>query len=538
MRFFIFALSVFATPVLADSFTLSSPVTAVTVYPEGGKITRTVPFTVPAGAHSLVLPDLPTSVPLQDVRVSVEGAQMGAMTMRDNYVPPRDAQDPQVLLDAQAEVLALEQQIEATENRASAARLAQRAADAQLQFLSQIGGSDGLVLGDVNAVRELSDLVRDQAFVAHRTALEANIQAREIERTIEDQQDALADARQRVESLELEDTERAYLSVAINAPEDATGVLTVSYFTFDAYWQPVYDMYLTRGATPSIDIERGAFVRQDTGETWTDVALELSTVEPSNKSAPSELFPTRRRIADPAPVRQRTQDGNFGSLAAPVMESPVIVEAAVTDLSGYSVVYVYPSPVTIATDADAVRLKLDTLTTGAEIEARAVPRRDDTAFLMAKITNDTNEEILPTGFVSLYVDDTYVGDTETAGIPSGAQEDLPFGPIDGLRLRRTVLAQSEGDRGILTVSNERTHTARIEIENLTNDTWPVRLFDQVPYTEQEDLEITWSATPAPTDENVDNKRGILGWNLLLPPSAREVIELTHTMTWPDGKVLR
>jgi hypothetical protein len=81
-------------------------------------------------------------------------------------------------------------------------------------------------------------------------------------------------------------------------------------------------------------------------------------------------------------------------------------------------------------------------------------------------------------------------------------------------------------------------TVMIEVENLTDTAWPLRVLDRVPVSEQEDLEITWSATPEPTGEDVDDMRGILAWEFDLPAGDTQTIRLETAMQWPEGKVLR
>ena len=49
-------------------------------------------------------------------------------------------------------------------------------------------------------------------------------------------------------------------------------------------------------------------------------------------------------------------------------------------------------------------------------------------------------------------------------IVPGAETELGFGPIRGLRLTRTTLDRNEGDRGIISRSNENTETVRIDVE--------------------------------------------------------------------------
>jgi len=47
-------------PAIADSFSLRSNVSEVTVYSMGAKITRKTPFSIPAGQHELIVQDLPS----------------------------------------------------------------------------------------------------------------------------------------------------------------------------------------------------------------------------------------------------------------------------------------------------------------------------------------------------------------------------------------------------------------------------------------------------------------------------------------------
>ena len=115
---------------------------------------------------------------------------------------------------------------------------------------------------------------------------------------------------------------------------------------------------------------------------------------------------------------------------------------------------------------------------------------------------------------------------------------LPFGAIEGLRLKRDMPVTAEGDRGVFTTSTQREEKAVLEVENLTDEVWPVRLLDQVPYSEQEDLEITYAAEPAPTEVNVDGQRGILAWEFDIAPGETKAVDLTTVMQWPEGMALR
>ena len=72
-----------------------------------------------------------------------------------------------------------------------------------------------------------------------------------------------------------------------------------------------------------------------------------------------------------------------------------------------------------------MRIALGELTLAADITARAVPLSDQTAFLMAEITNDTGELILP-GLSSFYLDGRYIGQASTDLIAAGGEAELAF----------------------------------------------------------------------------------------------------------------
>jgi uncharacterized protein (TIGR02231 family) len=280
-------------------------------------------------------------------------------------------------------------------------------------------------------------------------------------------------------------------------------------------------------------------VRQRTGENWTDITLHLSTVAPIGQIEPSQLFPRHRRIEKPVPVEL---DSRVGSYSEPVVESMVILEEASSMWSakadGAGVTYTYGERVSITSGADTLRLELDVLSELGEILARAVPMRDDSAYRVVRFTNTSGEELLSAEYAARYIDGEFVGAEGFDGLVAGQKGEIGFGPIDGLRLSRDVLDQSEGGRGLISRSNQQVQKVEIEIENLTDQTWPLQVWDSVPYSQQEDLQITWSATPRPTKEDLDKRRGILAWDLKMAPGENRKIRLETTLSWPDGMILR
>lgn len=537
MRVLSLPLIFLALPAMADDIALSSRVSAVTLYPQGATVIRELAFSAPAGQHDLILADLPQGTPLASVRVTVEGARMGGVTTRSDFVPPRDAEDSAALIAARADVERLEDALRTAREEITDIRLEADAARARITFLSQIGQGEGAAALAIDQLRDLASMIGSETLAARQAEADATRRADTAKRALKDQLEALEEARQALNALVPEDEARAMLAVAITTDVETQGTLTVTYTIPDAGWQPLYDLHLARDSG-ALRIERGAFVQQSTGENWQNISLSLSTLRPSEQTEPGQIWPWVPRIQDPEeiqPMARGKAEAGFTSMAAPMAEA---ADMAVASFDGLSVTYNYPTPVSVTTGADRVRLMLAPLETEAEIVAQAVPMLDTTAFVMARLTNDTGELLLPTQEARFYLDGRFVGQRWLDLIADGDKADMSFGPIEGLRLTRLVTNRNEGDRGIITKSNQQTEAVEISVENLTGEAWPLRLIDRVPVSEQEDLEITWKANPMPTERDIDGARGILAWEFDLAAEETRKITLDTSLTWPEGKVLR
>ena len=535
-----------ASATWADTIPVSSKVTEVIMYPETAAITRTASFAIPAGKHRLVLQGVPDTALLEFLQIDLTGARQISTVFRDEYAPPREFTDPRVQ-EAEARIDEIEQRIQSVKDDAKRASLKAAAADVSIGFLRKLGENEGLADSGPEVLRDISRMISQEAEAASQIALDAEINAREIERQLRDLSDELDNAEQALDSIDLESEDRVFIAVDIEAPESTDGTIQLNYLDAGgSFWTPVYDLRLETGDSPQLSIERGAIVRQRTGENWADVTLHLSTVQPIGQVGPSPLYSQYRRIEKPAPTPvppPMARDGSaVASMSEPMIEPMVAMEEASSmwsaESDGPGVTYSFGQPVSVSSGADTLRLDLDVLTEPGEITARAVPMQDTSAYRVVRFTNTSGEELLPAEYAARYIDGKLVGVESFEGLVAGQEGEIGFGPIDGLRLSRDVLGQREGGRGIISRSNEQVQKVEIEIENLTDQTWPLQLRDRVPYTEQEDLEITWSASPRPSEENLDKRRGILAWDLDLAPGETRKVSLETTLSWPEGMELR
>ena len=544
MRAFILLALLLPCPALADQIFATSKITAVTIYPQGAQVTRDVTFTAPAGAHDLLITDLPANTAPDLIRLTSPEATLGAFSLRMDRLPPRDDLTSPEMVAAKAAVEAAEAKVRTAQSSIDAINARVEAAEAQGAYLRGVKSEGDTATAD--GLKTIATMIGAEVLAARQVALSAQTELPAAVKVHDEAQKALGKAQEAQAALSQGDENYVALAVAIDLAAPRETHLTVTHFVYEASWQPVYDMMLVRKEPASLTINRGVLVSQYSGEDWAGVALTLSTARPSDQASPSSLWPELRQIYDPELAakedeRMRMAQDEAAGMSAPIMESePAVggfVTSAMTSFSGDTVIYTYPTSVNIASGVENLRLALDTLNVTPKIYAQAVPRYDRTAFLMASFTNDTGEIILP-GPAYLFSDGTLKGSTELAAIPAGDKADLAFGAIDGLRLTRDMPTRAEGDRGILTTSTQIEETAILKLENLTAEVWPVRLIDLVPYSEQEDLEITYTAEPAPTETDVKGQRGILAWVFDMAAGEKKEVTLTHVISWPEGQALQ
>jgi uncharacterized protein (TIGR02231 family) len=532
-----------AAPALADTIEARSTITAVIVYPDGAKITREVSFALPsAGSHDLLVTDLPAGLETALMQIAAsEGLGVGGFALRSDRLPPREepATPEQTAAEAALDAARAAERQALAAVEAVQARIA--AANAQGAFLTSFSGA----LPDTatpETLKAMAEMVGAETLAAAQAAAVAKADLWAAQDGLEAAQKARADAQAALEALPRIDKDYLGLSVEVEAAAAGEAKVTLTHYIEGAGWRPFYELNLSRGGTAALSIDRAVLVTQYTGEDWAGVDLTLSTSRPADQAAPSMLWPELRQIVPESETEDYARDAmTAAGIAPPGAEPEVVAEAApvtaAAGLEGDTVVYHYPRAVDVASGVEDLRLPLDVIETRPVVYAQAVPRWDRNAFVMAEFVNPGQEPLLP-GDALLFREGVLVGQMAMDLIPPGAETEIAFGALETIRVKREMPVRDSGQSGFLTTSNEASETAVLTVENLGSESWPLRVLDQVPYSEQEDLEITLDATPAPDATDVDGQRGILEWSFELGAGEKREISLEYAMRWPEGMDLR
>ena len=144
MRFLPLALAALPLPAFADTYTVTSVPTAVTVYSGFAMVTREVSVDVSTGAHEVVLPNLPQWIDAGSLRISLSGADLSGTRLRTDALPPQPDADSDAVIAAKDQIEAAERALRDLDDAAQDAGFGANAADAQVKFLEGLADSDTL----------------------------------------------------------------------------------------------------------------------------------------------------------------------------------------------------------------------------------------------------------------------------------------------------------------------------------------------------------------------------------------------------------
>ena len=535
------------TPAIAADITAQSRIDAVTVFPSGAEVVRLAEAKIDAGEHTLIFSGLPGNLQMETIRV--EGTSAGKIEI--GSVDSRLVAVPSVAIDTQRKKI--EREIEALQD--GRAVLDQTISDAEyqkllMQQLATVALAPPPEEGEAKRfgpedLGGLLDLVGGKLQTLSKLILDSRVRQRVIDRQIGDLSDEL-------QRLAPQDEQRVVVTVHLAAPVAADGIFKLKYRIADAGWRPIYDARLLspgKNTKAKIELVRRADVMQSTTESWNNVALTLSTARPLGATAAPDLWPAQIDAFDEGRGANFARSAEMLDAAKPAAiaeeslasrlrkEDRVAQSQAEVEIAGFQALYTIAGRVNVDNTGTAKKVRIDTNEIEAELSARAVPKLDPNAYLMASFTLNGETPLLP-GTVMLYRDGVFMGQGGLPLLAPGEEAKLGFGADDLIKVKRVEVKRMTGEEGLISTSNVETRAYDVTVKNLHDFSVPVTIIDQMPYSTWE--EITVVSLPGMTEPSIrdfEKKRGVLAWNLYVEPKAEETIKHGFKMTMPkDVKV--
>ena len=486
---------------VADDIQVDHMVTRVTVFQDRARITREAKIKVPAGRSDLIFDEL--SLQLEEATLSAEGEGTAGATLLGIDVRRQVSLEDR---DARVRELEVERRKLLGDKAVHQDTIAR--VDGESAFLKGLKPqapsalSTDLFLAD-DAPAQLAGVSR-QIGQDLRTLASERRAATEASADIDLEVQRIDRELNEVRGQRQPDGKR--VAVGLDAAREGTITVRLTYVARGASWSPRYNArYSPQSGKVRLDL--AADVSQQTGETWDNVQLVLSTASPSRGTSPPELEPfVLRAVANGRPGRPT------GRGAVTAVEYPA---ARRQDLPG---------------DGTRRRVALTSAELEAEVVHRVVPRRSENATLQASTVWSGSDPLL-SGPVASYLGTAYVGVGVLPATAPGQPLDLSFGVDDRVVVERETLKDlTEGTRA-LGNTERRTWGYGTTVKNHTGKPLQLVLVDQVPASREADFEVTVTTTPE-TSVPAD---GVFEWKATVPVDGEQVFQLQYEVRWPTGQ---
>jgi len=542
-------------------------VTAVTVYPGRAAVTRSAQMDVLVGVNDVRFRALPMALDPNSLQARAIGSDAKVIGVDFIERPVTSPADPAVA--------ALDAELEST--RRAIARLEEDLAlvAEQERLVSSIGarvsGDASERVGtpqlDLKALQGQIEFIGGQrmGLLAIRRELNAKLESSRV--TLKELEARRA-ARAGKGGVERE----AVVSLAATAAGRATVELT--YLVVNAGWTPTYNVRgsLDTAGGGSATIEYDALIVQRSGEDWSDVAMTLSTAEPTTAANPPTIQPWFVDVvlppppppapgavhlqapgADAAPGGRAGERMAAGLLDASGGEGGDLLSKAVERMrasaevlsGGPAVSFLLPRSITVPTDSDRVqRARIATFDAKPDFVHVAVPLLTSSVYLRGTLVNGSPYLLLP-GPASIFLGNDYIGPTALPTVAPSARVDVYFGVDRSLSARRVLVSRTTERTGLFSGGVRITSDHRIEIDNPSARPTKLELLDRIPVSRNEQItvELTGPSVPLSTDAEYlrdGRPQGILRWDLTVPAGATgaKALPVTWGVRVSHGKDVR
>lgn len=517
------------------------PVTAVTVFTDGARVTRTGVTGVQPGLRPAVIASLPDSADPSSVRVAVRGPGLALLNVE---VQHRVAPAPR--LESLARLRA---DVERWRDAVSELGDADEAERAGLSFLGHLSEAAATSLARALSsgragYDELAGMAGHlSASTAATLSRRRDIAARkrEAQRELDAALERLAGAQQPDEPVSFTE-----VSVLLEAGAATEAEIELTYHVTAASWRPLYDLVLD-GETLSVSYL--AEITQQTGEDWPEVTLALSTTRQGLRQTLPELSPwyigrlepprvhaamARSAPGAPTPMAAGAAPGDSSgwvpqsaAFGAARPEAKVLGAALSQSESGAGLVYTVARPLAVPGDGGPHKTLVAKSELDASLDYLTVPVLAAEAYLRATVSN--GPLLLLPGQARIFHGQQFVGETRLDSVAPGEEFEVQLGVDDQVKVERKLRRRSTS-RAVLGSTRTIDIAYEITVENHRDRNAAVSVHDHVPVSADGDIKVrAREATPAPASTD---DLGEITWTLALPPGGSAVISHRFTVEHP------
>jgi uncharacterized protein (TIGR02231 family) len=530
-----FALCAFVS--FSQSKSVTAPITDVTLFLSGAQVTHKGDVTLKKGENTLVLSGLTAGMDVNSIQIlGNKDYTILSVKHQMNYTSKvsntrvRAIQDSIKLLGFQ------------TSERASL-RAVYQEEKAFLQANRSIKGDNGLLIREDLA--EMADFYRSRMKEIEYKILDLNQTDRESNEKLQRLQTQLS----QLQSQNV--TNPGEIEFVVTTDEEKKADVVITYLATNAGWTPYYDLR-AEDIESDIEFTYRAKVWQGTGVDWKRVNLTISTGNPNVGAQVPALNPWYLNIYSPQAYRGRAKSEAYGydDLQKPaamasgyfaemdkssIAMNNMLTSASYTTITSNSVSTEFKISIKydIASDNQPVEVVMQKQRLKASYKYVAIPKLEAAAYLQADII-DWMQYSLLSGESNIYFKGTFVGNGYIDPALANDTLQLSLGRDNAITVKRDQV-KDFCKTSVFGVKKSTSKAYEITIVNTKKKAINIEVYDQVPLTQNADLEVVVEELSGATQEVATGK---VTWKMTVEPEKTEKRQLRFTVKYPKKNLIQ
>ncbi|HEX7014906.1 MAG TPA: mucoidy inhibitor MuiA family protein [Cyclobacteriaceae bacterium] len=504
---------------------VDSKISEVTVFLNRAQVVREVRAHIGAGKTNLVIGGLTSALDPQSIQVSGSGnAVILGIQHNQNYLD--EGNKPPKLKHLEDSLEYYVTRLTKVQNDKAILEKEEKLMEAN----QKIGGTQqNLTVAELKA---MADFFRARMSDIGAAKIDADEQIKDINEKITRLKKQIAEQR----GLLSRNTSEIVVSVSAKASTQAS--LEVSYVVNDAGWYPVYDLRATDTKSP-VMLNYKANVFQQTGESWENVKLTLSTANPAQGGQKPELYTWYLDFPRPMPLQEKAVRIR-GAAAHRVADTAQMAESDFESVANYvstiqtslNTEFEIALPYTIPSTPKPTVVDIASHEVPATYRYATTPKLDRDAFLLARVTGWEAFSLLP-GEANVFFEGTFVGKTFVD--PANVREtlDVSLGRDKRIVVEREKVKDFTSRRTIGANRRDR-YTWEISIRNTRNEPVKIMVEDHVPVSQNSQIEVAVDDTGG---ARYNTENGKLVWELALNPNETKKVRYSFEVKYPKDQVI-
>ncbi|PIQ27084.1 hypothetical protein COW36_14395 [bacterium (Candidatus Blackallbacteria) CG17_big_fil_post_rev_8_21_14_2_50_48_46] len=509
-----------------------SPIEKVTAYQGQGIVSREAKTTLKApGDYRLRISDIPLNIVGDSLHVKALGSNnITIHTVQLMPLPP--GQENSETQKLRVQLKDLENKLAKLENTH---QLNQRSQQWLNSYWSQVSNKSTAYPQPAEWQKTLDFLSLNQGRILE-SETQVNAQKQVLQIKLAEVQKKLAEQTSRMQNK----TQAAVVYFTAKTAGEIN--FQLSYLIAGIHWTPSYDARLDEKAGKLSLTYYGDLVQQ-TGESWNDVELSLSTSAPQLNAAVPLLEPWV--ITDRMPALEQNRQMLNGPASQFRDEAPMEAETSSSeedlDGSGYaesevqtqglSVIFAIPQKVSIESSPHARRVAIATRSFKFEPEYQVVPKLSRRVYMRARFRN-TGDLPLLAGQIRNYVDLDYTGTSQIPLVRPNEEASLNFGIDENIRVQRREGTDQNSLIGLMRDTRRREMSYEIEVSNYKSKPVKVMVWDHLPLIRHDQIRLQVLNIQPKAQEQTKNN--LLRWELELKPQEKQIIKVSYAVEHPTS----